>query len=70
MKYAKSRSETVEIYSKRLVSELLTGFEYQAKQLIDLAYCEGYNTVLEHAEDVLSPENYQKLIDYLNKNGK
>lgn len=69
MKYAKTRAQAVEMYSKFLMNELTTGYERIAKEAVDAGYCEGYNTVLEAAEEVLSPEDYKKLVDYLNENG-
>ena len=66
MKYAKTRSQTVEMYSKFIMNELTAGFDRIAREGVDAGYCEGYNTVMEAAEEVLDPENYQKLVDYLN----
>ena len=70
MKYAKTRSQAVEMYSKFIMNELTTGFDRIAREGVDAGYCEGYNIVLEAAEEVLDPENYQKLVDYLNNREK
>ena len=70
MKYAKTRAQAVEMYSKFIMNKLTTGFDRIAKEGVDAGYCEGYNTVLEAAEEVLSPEDYEKLVKHLNENGK
>ena len=37
------------------------------KDAVDAGYCEGYNTVLEAAEEVLSKEDYWKIVNRLQK---
>lgn len=34
---------------------------------LDTGYCEGYNTVLDAAEKVLSSEDYWKIVNYLDE---
>ena len=70
MKYAKTRAQAVEMYSKFIMNELTTGFDRIAREGVDAGYCEGYNTVMEAAEEVLNPEDYLKLVNYLNENGR
>ena len=36
-------------------------------EIVDLAYCNGYNTVLDAAEKVLSNEDYFKIVKQLEK---
>lgn len=36
-------------------------------EIADLAYCNGYNTVLDAAEKVLSNEDYFKIVKQLEK---
>ena len=70
MKYAKTRAQAVQMYGNYLVTEVTDTLKQVAKEADDSGYCEGYNTVMEAAEDVLSPEDYKKLVDYLNENGR
>ena len=37
------------------------------REIADLAYCNGYNTVLDAAEKVLSNEDYFKIVKQLEK---
>ena len=37
------------------------------KDAVDVGYCEGYNTVLEAAEEVLSKDDYWKIVKRLQK---
>ena len=53
---------TVEFTERLKDSHVLT-------DVIDGAYCMGYNTVLEAAENVLSKDDYWKIVNYLNEHG-
>ena len=65
-----TRKQVIKSYSNYLI-ELLTGeLEERLKEGIDYGYVQGYNTVLEAAEAALSPEDYRKIVKYLNKNGR
>lgn len=48
-----------EYFNDRIISDI-----------VDLAYCNGYNTVLDAAEKVLSNEDYFKIVSQLEKEDK
>ena len=66
----KTREETKDYFGTRLLQQIKDYTAYPVKDNIDCAYCEGYNTVIEAAEECLPPEEYQKLIDYLHEKGR
>lgn len=65
----RNRTESKEFWTKQMIKELDVEekLEHMIKQSVDTGYCEGYNTVLDAAEKVLSAANYKKIIDYLDK---
>lgn len=67
----RSRTESKEFWTKQMMKELDVEekLEQMIKQSVDAGYCEGYNTVLDAAQAVLSAANYEKLINYLDKKG-
>lgn len=58
--------EAREHYSKEL-KKILQENDNGIKYIIDCAYCEGYNRVLDAALSVLPCEEYCKIIDKLNE---
>ena len=64
-----SRAQVVQKYSHYLMG-MMRGIEHNVKEAVDAGYVEGYNTVLEADEEVLSPEDYEKLIVFLDENGR
>lgn len=58
--------ETREHYSKEF-QKILQENDNAIKNIIDCAYCEGYNRVLDAALSVLPWKEYHKIIDKLHE---
>lgn len=65
-----NRQEIKEKGTELVFQELRQCAFTAVESVIDSAYCDGYNTVLDAAEKVLSGEDYWKIVEYLNKQGK
>lgn len=65
----KNRQENKEFWSNELYKKL--ELDKKTTDLLsytlDAGYCEGYNTVLDAAEKVLSSEDYWKIVNYLDE---
>lgn len=65
----KNRQENKEFWSNELYKKL--ELDKKTTDLLsytlDVGYCEGYNTVLDAAEKVLSSEDYWKIVNYLDE---
>jgi hypothetical protein len=61
-----NRDHNKSLYMKRLL-KLQHFNKLIISEVADLGYCNGYNTVLDAAEKVLSEEDYFKIVKQLEK---
>ena len=69
MKENPNREETRNIYTDKFFEYSNDDIKKHLHNVLDNAYCIGYNTVLDACWNVLSKEDYKKVTDWLDKNG-
>ena len=65
----RDREETRKHYIEQFFELSKNEITEHLVHVIDCGYCTGYNTVLDACQKVLSKDDYQKVINWLEKHG-